>query len=102
MSASPAVAGSVQVIGGGARQTVDIGQREVKVGALAELRFHPDSAPVARHHFLADRESHAVAGALRSRMKAPKNAEDLFGILGFDTDAVVTNGDAPIVFPPFG
>src|SRR5437764_6848921 len=64
-------------------------QREAERGPCPQLRFHPDAALVTAHNLAANRQTHAAAGRLVARLQASENAEDLFGVLGFNADSVV-------------
>src|SRR6266851_8321005 len=61
---------------------------ELEVGALPELRIHPNAPPEALHHVLAERQADTGAGGLLS-IQAVKHAEDFLRILRFDADAIV-------------
>src|ERR1051325_5723130 len=77
------------------------GQREAEGRALARFRFDPDAASMAVYDFLADRQTHAVAGTLGARMEAAKDTEHLLGVLRLDANTVVADREHPILLAPF-
>ncbi len=64
---------------------------EVKCGALAQFRLHPDSSAALLDDTLADRQTDARAGELAA-VQPFEDAEDLLMIARIDPDAVVPNG----------
>ena len=73
------------------------GQGEVKRGALAGVRVHPDTSAMLFHDFLAERQADPGAGIVGGRMQTLKDDEDTVGILRIDPDTVIPHGEEPFV-----
>src|SRR5690348_2105640 len=71
-------------------------QREMKCRAGAQLRFHPNPAAVTSYDFLANGKTDSRSRVLAA-MQPLKDAEHLFSILRFNSDAIVRNGKTPLV-----
>ena len=94
---------SLEPLGDGGPWCVShIGMVKWKRGALAGLRFHPDSPAVAIHDSLADRQADARARVLRAGVQAFEDQKDAIQRLGGNADAVVAHGEQPMVFVPRG
>src|SRR5579872_1583290 len=70
-------------------------QGEVKRSTFAETGFHPDSTLVPAYNLAANRQPHAASRRFFARLKNLKNAEDLLGVLRFDSNAVIGEGEQP-------
>ena len=74
-------------------------QCEVKRRSIPQLRLHPDSPAVPFDDLLADREAHPRPRVLLCRMQLLEDREDLIGVLHVYADAVISDGEEPLVAP---
>src|SRR5258708_552311 len=66
--------------------------REVKRGALAEFRLHPDPSAALLDDAFANRQSDSSAGELAA-MQTFEDAKNLLVIPRIDSNAIVANGE---------
>src|SRR5262245_50265541 len=72
-------------------------QSEIKNGAFAQLRLHPNFAAVQVDNFFAHRESDAGAGVILAVLQALKDEEDSVGVFSINANAVVLHREQPLV-----
>src|SRR5205807_8954079 len=74
-----------------------LGNGKTKSTPLAWSRFYPDAAAVALDNALAERQTDAGAGVFVARVQALKKHEDALKVFRCDADAVVPDGEQPLV-----
>ena len=71
------------------------GDREIKSGAFARLRFHPYCAAMLFYYSFTKREANAGTRIEPSAVQAPKKQEDMLLVLRVDADAIVFYSEGP-------
>src|SRR4030042_3745098 len=75
---------------------------EIEGRAFSQLGFYPEASTVSLHEALAECQADACARILVSGVQCLKDDEDAFVVLGVYANAVVPNGEDPLVVLSFG
>ena len=77
-------------------------QTKIKGGPLAGRRLQPDASAVPLHDFLTEGQPDAHAGILGAGVQPLEDTEDSPKVLPIDANAVVANGEAPMLAAALG